>query len=272
MDLFNREATESEKAFLKNRIRAIFGSNEMLAHGIIKGIITLLFIFGGFSTHLTIMGVVFFACSTVATFLMFYKMQGERKYSPIGAKIYSVLTLVESIIIKVYLIAYCAFIIVALFGMSLFGKFTQEAAVIPYEMGFWSIFVVIGTCIVFGTLSRFFALQRRFAENVYDCVDAELVFYSTERSYAFRSYVLALVVLIYNVFKMISSSWSEMYLVPAKLAMYLDSGVIVERYNAVTFIVLLLLSAHLVLGGRLAMKYMSVVKKLEKRVNERHIS
>jgi hypothetical protein len=51
---------------------------------------------------------------------------------------------------------------------------------------------------------------------------------------------------------------------------YLDSGVIINSYNFLTFLALLLMSAHLVLSGRLAIKYISVVKKIEKRVKENH--
>ncbi|MBO7254276.1 MAG: hypothetical protein J6V36_03130, partial [Clostridia bacterium] len=86
MDLFNRNPVESEKAFLNNRMRAIFGSNEMLIHGVVKILLALLFIFGSFSKHISIMGFVFFAFSALSTFLMFSKMQKERKYSPLGAR------------------------------------------------------------------------------------------------------------------------------------------------------------------------------------------
>jgi hypothetical protein len=61
-------------------------------------------------------------------------------------------------------------------------------------------------------------------------------------------------------------------MLPAKLAEYLDSGVIIEKYNALTFIALLLVSVHLVLSGRLGAKYIQVVKGLKKKVDERHVS
>jgi hypothetical protein len=274
MDIFNLEATESEKGFLKNRIRAIFGSTEMLVHGGIKGVIALLcfisIFIGSFSLVVSIMGTVFMAASSASTFWMFSKMQGERKYSPYAAKMYSILTLCENIIVKVGAGVYCIFIISAMFKRSLFGTLTQEAAVIPYKMGFGCIVVVIFTIYIASMVANYLKLQRRFAENVYDCVDAELLFYSTEKKYAFGSYIFALIVLIYNIFKMISPSWENMGIFPLNVSAYLDSGVIINSYNFLTFLALLLMSAHLVLSGRLAIKYISVVKKIEKRVKENH--
>lgn len=272
MDLFNNNGTDSEKAFLKNRIRAIFGSNEMLVHGITKILLVLFFIIGGFSLHVKIIGASFFFLSAASTFLMFYKMQGERKYSPIGAKMYSILTLIESFIIKIYLLGYCAFSLVALFGKSLLGAYTEEAAIVSYKMGFWCMPVIIFTLIVFASVSQYFKYQRRFAENIYDCVDAQLVFFSTERKYVSRSFLYALLIFIYNVFKILCPSWYEMNLFPAKLAEYLDSGFFIEKHTALTFIALLLVSFHLVLCGRLALKYIDVIKKLKKKVDERHAS
>lgn len=272
MDLFNANASESEKAFLKNRIRAIFGSNEMLVHGIVKISLALFFIIGGFSLHIRIMGAVFMTISALSTFLMFSKMQGERKYSPVGAKVYSVFTLIEGILIKLYILAFCAFTAVAMFGRSLFGKYMEEEAIVSYKMGFWCIPVVIFAFVVFANVSQYFKYQRRFAENIYDCVDAELVFYSTERKYTFRSFLYAGIFLVYNVFKMLCPDWYKLNMLPAKLAEYLDSGVIIEKYNALTFIALLLVSVHLVLSGRLGAKYIQVVKGLKKKVDERHVS
>ncbi len=274
MDIFNLEATESEKGFLKNRIRAIFGSTEMLVHGIIKGVIALLFFISifieSFSIIVSIMGAVFMAVSSASTFWMFSRMQGERKYSPWAAKMYSILTLCEDIIVKAGAFIYCAFIGAAMFKMSLFGTLTQEAAVIPYKMGFGCIIVVIFTIYIASMIASYLKLQRRFAENVYDCVDAELLFYSTEKKYALKSYIFALFVFIYNVFKMICPLWENLGIFPLNVAAYLDSGVVVNSYNFLTFLALLLMSAHLVLSGRLAIKYVSVVKKIEKRVKENH--
>lgn len=272
MDLFNNSAIESEKVFLKNRIRAVFGSTEMLVHGIIKILLSLLFVVGGFSLHIRILGSVFLLASAVSTFLMFDKMQGERKYSPLGAKIYSILTLVEGILLKVYIIGYCAFIMSAMFGRSLFGKYSENASVLPYKMGFWCIPVVILALVIFAYVSQYFKYQRRFAENVYDCVDAQLVFFSTERKYVFQSFLYAFIAFVYNIFKMLCPSWYKMNILPAKLAVYLDSGVIIEKYNILTFIALLLISAHFVLSGMLCMKYIAVIKKLKKKVDERHAS
>ncbi len=272
MDLFNNNSIDSERVFLKNRIRAIFGSNEMLVHGIVKILLSLFFVIGGFSIHIRIMGGVFLLLSAAATFLMFAKMQGERKYSPVGAKVYSILTLVEGIVLKIYILGYCAFIMMSMFGRSLFGKYSESAAELPYKMGFWCIPVVIFSLVIFAYVSQYFKYQRRFAENIYDCVDAQLVFFSTERKYAFRSFLYALIAFIYNIFKLLCSSWYKMNILPAKLADYLDSGVIIEKYNALTFIALLLVSVHLVLSGRLSMKYIDVIRKLKKKVDERHAS
>ncbi len=272
MDLFNTNANESEKAFLKNRIRAIFGSNEMLVHGIVKVLLVLFFLIGGFSLPIKIMGASFLFVSAISTFFMFYKMQGEKKYSPVGAKIYSWLTLTEGIIIKIYILAYCVFLFVAMFGRSLLGATTEEAAKIAYKMGFWCIPVVILAFAIFANLSNLFKYQRRFAENIFDCVDAQLVFFSTERKYVFECFLLAFLVFLYNVFKMLCLSWYKLNFLPAKLAEYLDSGVIIEKYSALTFIALLLISVHFVLSGRLAVKYIDVVKKLKKKVDERHAS
>ena len=272
MDLFNNNASESEKIFLKNRIRAVYGSNEMLAHGIVKILLALFFVIGGFSLHLRILGGTFLTISAAATFLMYSKMMGERKYSPVGAKMYSLLTLFEGIIIKAYLIVYCVFIIVSMFGMSLFGKYSENAAVTSYKMGFWCIPVVFTVFVIFASVSQYFKYQRRFAENIFDCVDAELVFYSTERKYVYKSYLYAFFALIYNVFKMLCPSWYKMNVIPAKLAEYLDSGIIVEKYSVLTFIAILLISVHLVLAGRLASKYIDVIKKLKKKVDERKAS
>ncbi len=274
MDTFNLEATESEKGFLKNRIRAIFGSTEMLIHGIIKGVIALLFFIsifiGSFSFIVSIIGAVFMAVSSASTLWMFSRMQGERKYSPGAAKLYSILTLIENLVVKVGAFIYCIFIATAMFKMSLFGSLTQEAAVIPYKMGFGCIFVVIITIYIASMVVNYLKLQRRFAENVYDCVDAELLFYSTEKKYAFRSYIFALVVFIYNVFKLICPMWEKLGVFPLTVSAYLDSGIIINSYNFLTFLALLLMSAHLALSGRLAIKYVSVVKKIEKRVKENH--
>ncbi|MBE6648645.1 MAG: hypothetical protein E7614_03895 [Ruminococcaceae bacterium] len=272
MDLFNSNANESEKSFLKNRMRAIFGSTEMLVHGIIKIILALFFIIGGFSSHVAWMGGVFFLLSAASTFLMFSKMQGERKYSPIGAKMYSILTLIESIFIKVYLLTYCVFLLTAMFGWSLFGKATEAAAIPAYKMGFFCIVAIICVLIVFSMVSVYLKQQRKFAENIFDCVDAQLVFFSTERKYAMRSFVYALLVFMYNIFKMLCPSWYRLNVLPAKFAEYLDSGIIIEKYGVFTFLALLLLSVHLVLSGRLAANYMMVVRKLKKKIDERHAS
>lgn len=272
MDLFNNNPVESEKLFLKNRMRAIFGSQEMLAHGIIKGLIAVLFIFGGFSANISILGAVFFLFSAGSTFLMFSKMQGERKYSPIGAKFFSIFTLIEGIILKVYILVYCLFIASAMFGRSLLGKISEQQAIIPYKMGFWCIPVVIISLIIFANVSSFFKYQKRFADNIYDCVDMELVFYSTEKKYSAKCYTYALLVLIYNVFKLLCPYWYKLNIVPAKFAEYLDSGIIVENYTVFTFLTLLLLMAHFVLAGRLSAKYISVLRKLKKKVNERQTS
>lgn len=272
MDLFNTNACESEKIFLKNRIRAIFGSNEMLAHGIVKTLLALFFIIGGFSLHIKIMGSVFLFLSAASTFLMFSKMQGEHKYSPAGAKMYSWLTFAEGILLKIYLAGYGIFVFVAMFGRSLFGAYSEKLATDAYKMKFWCIPIVILIFVILAGVSQFFRYQRRFAENIFDCVDAQLVFYSTERKYVFRCYIYAFLIFVYNVFKMLCPSWYKMNLLPAKLAEYLDSGVIVEKYTALTFIGLLLLSVHLVLSGRLADQYIDMVRKLKKKVNERHAS
>ena len=274
MDLFNRNPVESEKAFLNNRMRAIFGSNEMLIHGVVKILLALLFIFGSFSKHISIMGFVFFAFSAVSTFLMFSKMQKERKYSPLGARVFSVFTLIEGIAVKIYLLAYCAFIISAMFGRSLFGKYTEEAAIIPYKMGFWCIPVVIAVVIIFANVSQFFKYQKRFADNIFDCVDMQLVFYSTEKKYSFQCYLYAFIIFLYNLFKLLcsSSSWYEMNVFPAKFAEYLDSGIIIKEYKFLTFIALILLSVHFVMAGRLSAKYINVLRKLRKKVKERHAS
>jgi hypothetical protein len=244
----------------------------MLVHGVVKLLVALLFSLGGFSSHVRIAGGVFFAVSAMATFLMYSKMLGERKYSPIGAKMYSIWTLIEGLAVKVYLLLYCAFIIAAMFGMSLFGALTADAAVAPYKMGFWCIPVVIVTLTIFSNVSQYFKYQRRFAENIFDCVDAELVFYSTERKYVFRSYLYAGAVFVYNIFKMLCPSWYKMNVLPAKLAEYLDGGIIVEDYTALTFVALLFLSVHFVFSGRLAWKYIDVIKKLKKKVDERKVS
>lgn len=272
MDLFNTNANESEKSFLKNRIRAIFGSTEMLVHGIIKLLLALFLIIGGFSLHIKIMGTIFFLLSGGSTFLMFSKMQGEKKYSPVGAKMYSWLTLFEKWSIIIYLLGYCVFVMVAMFGSSLLGKHSEEAAISAYKMGFWCVPVAIFVFVLISNANQYFKYQKRFAENIYDCVDAQLVFFSTEKKYIIRSYIYAGLFLIYNVFKMLCPSWYKLNILPAKLAEYLDSGVVIEKYTALTFVALLLLSVHLVLSGRLAGKYIDVVNKLKKKVDERHLS
>ncbi len=272
MDVFNRNPVESEKAFLNNRMRAIFGSREMFAHGIVKIILALLFIVGGFSTHVSIMGAVFFSASALSTFLMFSKMQKERNYSPIGAKVFSIFTLIEGIVVKLYLLGYSAFLISAMFGMSLFGKSSEKAAIIPYKMGFWCIPVVIVIFIIFANVSQFFKYQKRFADNIFDCVDAQLVFYSTERKYTFKCYLYAFLAFLYNVFKLLCPSWYKMNVLPAKFAEYLDSGIIIEKYKILTFVALLLISVHFMMAGRLSAKYINVLRKLKKKVNERHAS
>ena len=253
-------------------MRAIFGSTEMLVHGIIKLVLALLLAVGGFSSPVAWLGGIFFTLSAVSTFMMFSKMQGERKYSPIGAKMYSILTLIESLCIKIFLFTYCVFLLVSMFGWSLFGKTTETAAVSAYKMGFWCIVAVIGTLIVLSGVSVYLKQQRKFAENIFDCVDAGLVFFSTEKKYSMRSFVYALLVFMYNVFKMLCPSWYRLNVLPAKFAEYLDSGIIIEKYGVFTFLALLLLSVHLVLSGRLASNYMRVVRRLKKKVDERHAS
>jgi hypothetical protein len=244
----------------------------MLVHGIIKILLSLLFVVGGFSLHIRILGSVFLLASAVSTFLMFDKMQGERKYSPLGAKIYSILTLVEGILLKVYIIGYCVFIMSAMFGRSLFGKYSENASVLPYKMGFWCIPVVILVLIIFANVSKFFKYQKRFADNIFDCVDMQLVFYSTEKKYSMKCFGYAFGIFLYNVFKLLCPSWYEMNVLPAKFAEYLDSGVIIVKYNVFTFVALILLSVHFIMAGRLSAKYINVLRKLKKKINERHAS
>ncbi len=63
-----------------------------------------------------------------------------------------------------------------------------------------------------------------------------------------------------------------MNVLPAKFAEYLDSGIIIEKYSVPSFVALLLISVHFMMAGRLAAKYINVLRKLKKKVNERHAS